>query len=324
MRALMSATGRARRTALRRSAKRAAVRHRVRGRYRSHGLVPAVVTYVGARGRFDMRRGLSLDPRQWAWQPKIDGCYVTVALDGIGRVDSVRSRSGATIPQAADLIGIVAGAPDSVLVGEFEAHTEAGNRAAATRGWRLVHLFDCLRYAGADMAGAPYSTRYGLLHRGQAYVESSGSARDRTFALDERGAAHDAVGRYCAGIPRDLRRFPIVPASRGHGAGDRLWAEFVARLGGEGLVAVRLDAPAARRGAKVKIKATDDLDCRVVAADRGRLRCEYGGHLFTVAGRAPIGSVVAVACDGFYESVMTPRFPRVRRVRIDLSPAILA
>jgi hypothetical protein len=275
--------------------------------------------YVGAGARLPPARGLALDPARWAWMPKVDGCYAEIELDGIGRITAVTSRAGAPIAAAAELLGLVAGAPDSRLVGEFEAHTEAGNRVAAARGWRALHLFDVLRYAGEDVAGASYSTRYGLLHRGQAMVELDGRGRDRAWRLDGGGAAHDRRGRYCPATPSDLRRLPVVPLARGRGAGEALWREHVELGGGEGLVAVDLTAPAGARSAKRKIKATETLDCRVIAADGRRLRCVYGGHAFTVGGRAPVGAIVEVRTDGWYESGVTPRFPRVVRTRTDLA-----
>ena len=278
-----------------------------------------IVDYTGAGARLTPERGVALDARRWAWQPKVDGVYARVTLDARGRVARVLSRAGAELREASDLVGIVAGWPDSILHGELEAHTEAGNRAAAARGWRALHLFDCTRAGGRDVSALPYGERFGLLHRAQVDVELAGEARRQLWTVDAGGAAHDRAGRFTRPIPRDLRRLPVVPMARGRGAGEQLWREHVELGGGEGLVAVRLDAPARARGGKRKIKASDTIDARVVAARGRALVLEYGGHTFTVGGAAPVGAIVAVRHDGWYEAGATPRFARLERVRADIT-----
>lgn len=277
--------------------------------------------YVGAGARLTPERGLALDPRRWGWQPKVDGCYARVSLDRRGCVSNVLSRAGAPIAAAAELLGIVAGPPDSVLHGELEAHTEAGARAAAGRGWRLLHLFDCTRCAGADVARAPYTERYGMLHRMQAELELGGRANP--WVRDDQGDHHDVrTGRYCRTIPRDVRRFPVVTLARGAGAGERLWREHVDLGGGEGAVAVRLDAPAGARSGKRKIKSADTIDAVVIAGDTRAVVLAYGGHRFAVSAGGRVytaGELVEVAHDGWYESAVMPRFARILRARRDLS-----
>lgn len=283
-----------------------------------------LLDYVGAGARIDRDRGLELDPRRWAWQPKVDGVYARISLDQRGRVSNVLSRAGRPLAEARDLLGIVAGAPDSVLHGELEAHTEAGNRAAL-RGWRCVHVFDVTRANGRDVSAAPYTQRYGVLHEMQAAIELDGRARVRSWTVDAGGAAHSATtGRFVRAIPRDLRRFPIVPLARGFGAGEQLWLEHVERGGGEGLVAVRLDAAAGARGGKRKIKATDTLDVVVIASDGRAAIVGFAGHTFAVASSGAMyaaGEVLEVAHDGWYENATVPRFARVVRRRLDLASA---
>lgn len=279
-----------------------------------------VQDYTGATKRIDVAAALALDDR-WAAQPKVDGCYARVTLDEGGRVARVQARSGELLAAAADLRGIVAGAPHSVLHGELEAHTEAGIRAAATRGWAALHLFDVTQVAGVDVGGLPYAERYALLHRQQAQLETDGPGRVRSWAVDGQGDAHDARGRYTAQVPRDLRRLPIVPMVRGREARAALWRDHVERGGGEGLVAVRLDARAGARAAKAKVKQTDTLDALVVAAGRAAIRVTARGLVWVMPGRAPVGAIVEVAHDGWYEADAVPRFPRLVRVRTDLAPA---
>jgi hypothetical protein len=278
-----------------------------------------IVDYVGAGARLAPARAIDLDPRRWAWMPKRDGVYARATLDGRGRIARVLSRAGAELAEAADLIGLVAGEPDSVLHGELEAHTEAGNRAAAARGWRALHLFDVTRTAGRDVTAIPFEERYGLLHQAQARLEQAGAGRVAGWTVDAAGDAHDRRGRYCRQVPRDLRRFPIVPLHRGRGAAAALWRDHVELAGGEGIVAVQLGAPARARGGKRKVKLTESLESRVVEAGAGLLRVVYGSVAFTVGGTAPIGAIVTVLHDGWYERGATPRFPRLERLRRDLA-----
>lgn len=115
-----------------------------------------------------------------------------------------------------------------------------------------------------------------------------------------------------------------------HAGARELWRTYVEQSGGEGLVAVDLTAPAGRRGAKLKIKATDTADCRVLAVSPGLLRLAaprtspagWRGESLVVgysraASLAP-GAIVEVAHDGCYRSGL-PRFARVVRVRTDLA-----
>jgi hypothetical protein len=213
---------------------------------------PSLLDYCGAGARLTPERGTALPHTAWAWQPKIDGVYARVTLDARGRVQRVLSRAGEPLRDAADLVGILAGPPDSVLHGELEAHTEAGIRAATTRGWAALHLYDVTRLDGRPLDREPYRARYAALHQAQAQLEDAGAARRHDWTDDATGRHHGASGRFVAAIPRDLRRFPVVPMARGKGAGEALWRAHVEVGGGEGIVAVRLDAPAKARGSQAQ------------------------------------------------------------------------
>ncbi len=278
------------------------------------------VTYCGAGQLIDPELALALDPDRWGWQPKIDGAYAAAELDAAGRIAKVTSRAGLALRAAADLIGIVAGPPNSLLVGELDAETEAGLRAAAARGWAALHLFDCLRFDGVDVADLGYHQRWGLLHRGQSILEGAGAGRARTWTTDVTGRAHGGRGRFVRAVPRDLRRLPVVPLARGAAGARELWRSHVEVGGGEGLVAVRLDARAAGRGAKRKVKITDTLDAVVVDADDTAAVLTAHGRVFTVgtSSRPPRGAVVELAHHGWYETGSGPRFARIVRVRDDV------
>ncbi len=283
------------------------------------------MTYTGAGSRLAPERGLALDPDRWAWQPKIDGQFATVTTDHLGRICSVLSRAGEEIGQASDLHGIVAGPPFSTFTGEFEAHTEAGNRISSCRGWRNLHLFDALYLDGRNISTLSYQQRYGALHRAQSIIEGDGLARIRT--VRDKHGRHQAEGsrKYTSGVPRDLRRLPIVPMARGKSAGAELWLSYVERGQGEGVVAVRLDAPAGRVNAKRKLKNTDELDVTIVSVDPSGNYCGamFGSVRLSLScrktNRPQVGEVWAVKCDGWYESSITPRFARLGRRRDDLT-----
>jgi hypothetical protein len=277
--------------------------------------------YAGARGRLTIEQALKLG-RGWAFQVKIDGCYVRATTDAAGRITHLLQRSGR--PIELDLVGVATGLPDAVLHGELEAHTEAGRRAAETRGWAALHLFDVTCVRRRPLHREPYQDRYARLHAYQAEAELGG--RDTWWTIDGRGAAHDAGGRFCRPVPRDLRRCPVVPMARSSSAAAALWREHVEVGGGEGLVAVRLEAPLGVRGAKKKVKATDELDCRVLEVGGGVARLAWKGGTFLCSARGRWaalcpGQVVSCAHDGYYEAGCTPRFARIRRERPDLTAA---
>ena len=274
---------------------------------------------MGATSRVTPDRGLSLSADAWGWMPKLDGIYARVSTDRRGRIFSVLSRAGTPVREARDLLGMLAGAPDSVLHGELEARTEAGVRIAAGRGWRALHLFDCTRHGGADVTRSPFIDRYDLLRRDHDRMLEAGTTNP--WLTDELGRAHHlTTGRYVKPVPRDHRRLPVVPLVRD---GAALWASHVAQGGGEGLVAVKLNAPARARMAKRKIKQTDTIDCTIVSVDREAALLDYRGHMFAVSNRMAVryqpGQVVEVKHDGWYEASVTPKFARIVRARTDLA-----
>jgi ATP-dependent DNA ligase len=282
-----------------------------------------MLDYTGAGSRIDPERGLRLDARRWAWQPKVDGTYIRISTDSRGRVCRILTRGLREIREGRELYGILAGPPDSVLHGELEAHTEAGNRIAACRGWANVHLFDLTYLRGRDVSSLPYERRRGELIRSHSVIEGDGLARVRMVTDCHGRHQLETSRKYVAAAPRDLRRFPVVPQVRGSGL--ELWSQYVEREQGEGLVAVRLDAPAGVRGAKRKCKASDTIDAVVVSVDPGGNYCAVmrGSERTTVSCRGKyrptIGDMVEVAHDGRYEATGALRFARLVRQRADLT-----
>lgn len=272
--------------------------------------------YSGAVGRTFIADVLALDPKRYAVQPKIDGCYAELHLDGDGRIASVLSRTGRPYGPAivGDLLGALVGAPRAVIAGELEAHTEEGNRVARRRGYRQVHLFDALHDGTRSLAAEPYRARRDALWRMQSAV----AGPEFVTARWEHGHRWRRVdGPYCRG-PRDWRIAPVVPQLQPQVADD-LWDRVLADAL-EGLVVVALDAPLGRRGAKLKCKLTESLDCVVLSCDGRAAVVRTFGQVFTVPGYGldlSPGAVVEVCHNGRYADG-TPRFARVKRERRDL------
>lgn len=286
-----------------------------------------ITGYPGPRMRRPPGAALDLPPRRWAYMAKHDGACVRIRLDSRGRIASTLSRAGRELAAGRELHGIVAGPPDSILWAELECHTEAGIRAAATRGYRVAWLWDCERWDGRDLSREPFAARHAALYRAHGWVEGDGAGRVRSWRCDVHGDAHDAAtGRYTRAVPRDLRRLPVTPLHRGPGAGAAAWHDHVTRGGGEGLVAARLDAPIGGRGAKVKIRDGADLDAAVIRVGSGIAALHWRGVSFLASARGrwsslTPGQIVEVAIDGWHERTATPRHPRITRIRHDLAPA---
>lgn len=283
--------------------------------------------YSGARGRLTLAELEKLDPTRWSIQPKIDGAYCHLRCDSFGRVMAVTSRTGAEYSPAivGGILGQYVGAPNCTLVGELEAHTEAGNRAASERGYRRVHLFDVVSDGKRKLHRMPYQERRDTLWRIQStLVAELLEWRERPYFVDRNGRAHDPVtGDFCRTTPTDWRLTPIVPQLPPRRAGE-LW-EQVERGELEGIVAVNLRAPLGGRGAKKKCKPVETLDCLVLSAGPRKMTVRTFGSEFLVT-RPPSldvapGHTVEVAYEGWYERQRVPRFPRVLRRRDDLRAA---
>lgn len=276
----------------------------------------------GARGRTTLEATARLGPR-WAVQPKLDGVVVRVRLDAQGRCAGLLSRGGANLGAGPgrSLMGARLGWSNSVLIGELEAWTERSIRAVRTRGYTLLHLFDIERAEGGRFVGRDtYRARRDLLWRMQSEIVNL--AGEVPWVRDAEGDAHSRLtGRYVEGHPTDWRLAPIVPQVPTARI-DEAWGRWGPDSDGEGLVVVDLDAPLGGRRSKLKIKATDELDCTVVSVGRTAVRLEWRGHLFAVSKRGDmsltVGEIVSVAHEGWQEKSVRPRFARLVRRRPDL------
>lgn len=280
-----------------------------------------MTTYAGARSRLTERAARVLPSRRFLFQPKIDGAYCTAITDGRGFLRHLLSRTGQAFGAADvdDLIGVQTGHRDAVLIGELECHTPVGVAARESRGFPLLHLYDAARLSGVPCHAVPYSERLARLfaERSRAEVEH----------VDQWEPAHGgryrerSSGQFDRKHPRDHRRLPIVECSRDFG---ELWQRHVLLGGGEGLVAVRVDASLGARGAKRKIKPTDTFSATLVGRDTSAALLDYRGVRFVVSARAAWArllspaDVVDFACDGWTMQGQ-PRNPRMIRPRPDLT-----
>lgn len=276
--------------------------------------------YTGPSGRLKSLSDLGkLDKNRWRVQPKLDGQYAEVHTDNNGKIFAVTSRNSRELSN--DLIGIDTNLPYSILCGEYTGHTESGIRQRERLGYDSVYLFDLVQQNGRSVAEKPYGVRRDILLRQRARTEIVD--RDRPWRNDKSGRAHGSDGRFKRRIPRGWRRLPIVE-SYALSEAEALWEAVTSPASDflEGLVAVAEDAPLGRRRSKMKLKPAEDLDAVVISVDAkcALLHWVACDKYFTVSkGRFELkeGDIVEIIHEGFYDD-LTPRFPRIRRLRLDI------
>lgn len=281
--------------------------------------------YAGATGRIAIDQVLELGDR-FAVQEKRDGAYARVHLDGRGRIASLFSRAGAPIPAAqwSAIRGAMVGAPHAELVGELDAHTEAGAAAAARDGLR-VHLFDVIHDGRRRLVDQPYRERYRSLLSMQ--VAAACRAEESWWQDEDHGTRDRISGRWSREAlgPGGIALAPPLELVR-PAAARQLW-ERAAAGESEGLVVVALDAPLGARQAKRKCKPRNTLDCKVLAVDAKAAVVQCGPIRFVVSARSSedrelvAGDLVEVAHEGWYAGG-APRFARLLRLRSDLGATI--
>ena len=282
--------------------------------------------YCGAVGTIAVDRLTTLGSG-YVVQPKSDGIYGIVSVDRSGRVSSIVTRSGDVLGPSlmAEFSGL-RWVRDSILIAEIELWTEPSNRAAATRGYRMIHVFDAHRVNGRDVSRESYRVRRDAVMRAES--ELVNFDRDEPWFEDTQGDAHDLKsGRYTTPMPRSWRRIQVVPQSPSRLA-ETAWQRWVDQQHAgpvEGLVAVALDAPIGARRAKLKAKLTTTIDVVVTHVDATAMTVYWSAANQRLAVHRPsslvdvaIGSVLEVTHEGFYENGL-PRFARVLRTRRDLA-----
>lgn len=282
-------------------------------------------SYAGAAGKvitLDDARQLGA---RHTLVPKLDGIYGLVSTDRAGRISTIVTRSGEILGPSllAEFRG-VRWMPDSLVMAEVELWTEASNRAARARGYRMIYPFDAQRVGGRDVSRESYSVRRDALLRAEVDVEQRGN--DRPWLEDEQGDAHDPkTGRYTKPMPLGWRRVRVVPQLPIARA-EQAWENWVERGEAgpcEGLVAVALDAQLGAAKSKRKIKSADAIDAVVLEVGPRALVAWWTAGARRVVVSRPrsleisTGAVVEITHEGFHDDG-APRFARVARARPDL------
>jgi len=272
--------------------------------------------YAGAKGRIDIMKALSLNPKKYRVQEKKDGMYVSVLTNKKGEIKQILSRTGRSLDH--DFRGVKIFNGQAEFHGELEGHTERGNQDAIERGYALIHLFDITM-------DAPYRDRLDALHRGQAEIANPDNIKwfgernpNAKVRRDLRGCLRDVNNnKFVSNVPMDFRRFPIVQTSGIQTVSD-LWDQAQADQI-EGAVICNMDAMMGQRGGKRKLKPEDNMDCLVLSAGTKTALVKTFGCEFLVSciGKKLIpNDVVEVRYNGWYKSGQ-PRFPRIVRKRFD-------
>lgn len=281
--------------------------------------------YAGAKGRIDLASITKLGSR-YALVPKSDGAYATIMTDKTGRISSIITRSGELLsPSLMSEFSGIHWSPSSVLVGEIELWTEASNRAAAMRGYRMIHLFDAQRIDGEDLTRLAYRARRDALMRAESRIVQDDL--DRPWIEDSEGDAHDPkTGRYKARVPRSWRRIRVLPQLAVSQLDTAMadWIDGQTTGPVEGLVVVALDACLGKPGAKKKCKPTSTIDAVVTSLDERAMSVFWmAGGISLALGRPSSldikpGDVVEVLHEGFTDSGI-PKFARAMRPRPDMA-----
>lgn len=121
-----------------------------------------VHTYVGPKVQITPDLiGLYEKSGLWAAEEKRDGAWGEVKIGEDGKIKSITSRVGKPFggDLTAGLVGLQTHLPNSVLVGELEAASEAATDRYKAIGYRRIHIFDAPVIAGMAITEKDYETR---------------------------------------------------------------------------------------------------------------------------------------------------------------------
>lgn len=118
-------------------------------------------TYLGPRLQVTPDEISRYENGAWSGEEKRDGCWAEVKIGPDGKIQSLTSRIGKpfTGDNVNGLVGLQTHLPNSLLVGELEAASEAATDRYKALGYRRVHIFDVPLLAGQDLTGQEYETR---------------------------------------------------------------------------------------------------------------------------------------------------------------------
>lgn len=120
-----------------------------------------VRTYVGPKTQVTPDDIGRYENGQWYAEEKRDGAWAAVKIDGDGKIVSLTSRVGKPFmgDHVAGLVGLQTQLPNSTLVGELEAASEAATERYKALGYRRVHIFDAPFLCGYDLTDKAYQDR---------------------------------------------------------------------------------------------------------------------------------------------------------------------
>ena len=198
------------------------------------------------------------------YQFKVDGMYVELHGDEYGKCYKIIGKNNKHVAdrRAYSLMGVKLGPPGTILIGEVDAHTEAGISSYEEKGFADCHIFDALRVGGKDLRKSTYRTRRDVVQRMLAEEKEIINREDRPYTKDGDGRTRNGMGRYCLAKGLSWRRLPFVK-SYPISMLDEGWATVLDE-GREGLVIVDLNGLIGQRNGKLKMKPTPEMDAVVV------------------------------------------------------------
>ncbi len=126
-----------------------------------------VRTYVGPQIQVTPDEIGRYENGQWYAEEKRDGAWAEIKIDGDGKIVSLTSRVGKPFmgDHVAGLVGLQTELPNSTLVGELEAASEAATERYKALGYRRVHIFDAPFLCGYDLTDKAYQDRRQVLEQ---------------------------------------------------------------------------------------------------------------------------------------------------------------
>jgi len=120
-----------------------------------------IKTYLGPRLQITPDEISRYENGAWAAEEKRDGAWAEVKIGPDGKIQSLTSRVGKlfTGDTSNGLVGLQTHLPNSILVGELEAASEAATDRYRALGYRRLHIFDAPILAGQDLTSQDYETR---------------------------------------------------------------------------------------------------------------------------------------------------------------------
>lgn len=119
--------------------------------------------YVGPKLQFQPEKLSSFDNGKWAAERKYDGVWTAFIINGSGLINEIYTRKGTLL--VGDVVSglhLNTDIPNTILIGELEASTQAATKSYYKLGYRRVWVFDAPMVLGEDVRHVPYFKRRDL------------------------------------------------------------------------------------------------------------------------------------------------------------------